>query len=384
MNPKKNILIISSICADDSVVKSVAEQFSSYHQNYNVIIIDENQYGSKSRAERSNAASERYTQKIPVLYRNIKGIKQKFSRANFSVGDGHLLNKGLRGKTKRIYNAILRFNPDVILVTTKEGFHESIVAKRRMHFPNPIVVLMNLFSLDRSFYSPYADAYIVENIDMKNKITSLGFPSNKIFVLGLPIVENMPSVDFIVKKKAHLGLNMNPTIYLSGGKVGSREMFPVFQLLLDQGNMINIIADCGKNRMLHSDILKLIDEKKVQNVKVYLNTDGKVENTLIAADCVMTVFDSELIYRSFLLNIPVIAYAPDNASEEADLEYLASKSLIYYAHDYNFAIIGLYNILQTNLGKQLAESASVRTSANGLSEICELLANYKERTEETL
>ncbi|MEG1613236.1 MAG: hypothetical protein RR357_03615 [Clostridia bacterium] len=384
MKFKNNILILTSITTDRSAIKAIEAQFKRFHQNFNVIVIDEVEYGAQKLAERRASTHEKFMQTIPTLYRKAKSIKSGFSRTPISLSERRSLSRKLRGTAKRIYNAIIRFSPDVVLATTSKTMHEAVAAKRRSNFKFPIVGLMNRFTVDRSFYSAYADGYIVENLDMKNKLTSMGFPSNKIFVLGMPISENMPGVEYVVKKKSHLGLNMNPTVYLYGGKVGSREMLPVFELLLDQGDVINIIADCGRNRNLHIAILKMIDERKSQNVKVYLNTDGESENTLIAADCVMTVFDAELIYRSFLLNIPVIAYAPDNASEEADLKYLEEKKLIYYAHDYNFAIIGMYKIIQTNLAKQLVESASVRTSPTALAEICNTLANFSIKTKEDI
>jgi Monogalactosyldiacylglycerol (MGDG) synthase. len=382
MADKSNVLIVTSIAVKNTAVKSIENQFKRFHQDFNIITIDETQYGDRNKAERKASSHEKYMQKIPTFYRRVKVAKFALTSVFISKKPHFTTTKKKTDTGDKICNAILRFNPDVVLVMTPTLLHEAVAVKRKMRFSNPILALMTRFSVERNFYSIYADGYIVENVDMKNTLTNMGYPSDKVYVLGMPVKETLPDIDYIVKKKAQLGLNMNPTVYLSGGKIGSREMLPVFQLLLEQGSMFNIIADCGENQNMHAEVLKLIENRKATNVKVYASTDGQVENTLIACDCLMTVFDAELIYRSFLLGIPVIAYAPDNASEEADLKYLEEKKLIYYAHDYNFAIIGLYKILQTNLASKLSEAASVRTSPNGLENICKLLAGYSRIVEQ--
>lgn len=379
MKFKNNILILTSINTDSSAVTSIVNCFKRLHQDYNIIVLDETHYGNDKSAKNQN--------KNPKLY----NIYRKFKTGNFKssrktdfgfIGERKARSSKMSGVTKRIYNAIIRYCPDVILATTPETMHEAVIAKRKTQFTYPIVGLMDRFTVDRNFYSYHADAYIVENTDMKNQITSFGFPSDKVYVLGLPIFEAIPTVNYVIKKKEQLGLNINPTVYLSGGKQGTREMLPVFELLLDQGRMINIIVYCGRNQKLHSEILRKIDERKAENVKVYIDTDAELkENILVAADCVMTVCDIELIYRAFLLNIPVIAFAPKSALDEADLKYLESKKLIYYAHNYNFTIIGLYKLIQTNLSKRLVEAAAVRTRPNALEEICETIAYFSKRSE---
>lgn len=76
----------------------------------------------------------------------------------------------------------------------------------------------------------------------------MGYSSGRVHVMGFPIEENVPDVDYVFKLKEHLGLNLNPTVYLSGGAIGSKELMPVFELLLDQGDIINLIVNCGKTK----------------------------------------------------------------------------------------------------------------------------------------
>lgn len=204
----------------------------------------------------------------------------------------------------------------------------------------------------------------------------MGYSSGRVHVMGFPIEENVPDVDYVFKLKEHLGLNLNPTVYLSGGAIGSKELMPVFELLLDQGDIINLIVNCGKNENLYSAMLRETERRNSQNVKLYLNVDEGAEDTLLASDCLITIYDGSLIYRAFLLGIPVVAFAPDTGAEKSDLKYLMEKQLVYFADDYNHVIIGMYDVIQTGLGKKLSESALMRTRATSLKDICTLLASY--------
>lgn len=380
MKFKNNILIITSIAHERAGVEAVKKQIEKNYMNFNVIVIDEEQYGNKRAAVRRGKSHERMVQSIPTLYRHFRSAKTKMTIKTPTGDKRRAAAKKLRGEPRRIYNAILRFTPDIILVTTPKLMHDTVFAKRMTHYKYPVVGLCERYTFDKSFYNSRADGYIVENIDMKNQLTAMGYSSSRVYVLGFPIKEKTPDVDVIVKKKERLGLNLNPTVYLSGGEIGSKELFPVYELLLDQGSMINIIVNCGRNENLYSMMLSRAEKRGAENVKVYLNTDNDIEDTLAATDCLITIYDSALIYRAFLLGIPVIAYAPDNNIERADLSYLDEKGLIYYASDYNYVIIGMCDIIQNNLGKKLSETAAVRTHPDSLDDICATITSFSTRS----
>lgn len=377
MKFKNNILIITSIIEDRAGIEAIKSHFAKYLHDFNVVVIDEKQYGAERAAIRRGRVREKYIQSMPKLYRRFRTAKLVFTGRSTDLS---VVRRGrakkLRGRARKIYHAVLRFAPDVILVTNPRLLHETIHAKKRTRFKNPVVGMAERFTLDKSFFNMSADGYIVENPDVKNQLTALGYSSSRVFVLGFPIMEKLPDVDFLIQKKEHLGLNMNPTVYLSGGNFGSKELFPVFELLLDQGTIINIIVNCGKNENLYSLMLRETEKRGAANVKLYLNTDAEIEDTLSATDCLITIYDSALIYRAFLLGIPTIAYAPDNSADKADLSYLKEKGLIYFAEDYNQVIIGMYDVIQTNTGKKLSEAALLRTRANSLEEICAELASF--------
>ncbi len=377
MKIKDNVLIITSIAEDVSGIEAIKSEFEKNHKDYNVVVIDERQYGAEKAATRRRKNRERLIQSIPTFYRRVKTVGHVFTmKSKNKIDRRRALSNKLSGSARKIYNAVLRFAPDVIVVTTPRLMHETIIAKKRTRFKYPVIGLSEKFTFDKAFYNMSADGYIVENVDMKNQLTAMGYSSGRVHVMGFPIEENVPDVDYVFKLKEHLGLNLNPTVYLSGGAIGSKELMPVFELLLDQGDIINLIVNCGKNENLYSAMLRETERRNSQNVKLYLNVDEGAEDTLLASDCLITIYDGSLIYRAFLLGIPVVAFAPDTGAEKSDLKYLMEKQLVYFADDYNHVIIGMYDVIQTGLGKKLSESALMRTRATSLKDICTLLASY--------
>lgn len=288
-----------------------------------MVVIDERQYGAEKAATRRRKNRERLIQSIPTFYRRVKTMGHVFTvKSKNKIDRRRALSNKLSGSARKIYNAVLRFAPDVIVVTTPRLMHETIIAKKRTRFKYPVIGLSEKFTFDKAFYNMSADGYIVENVDMKNQLTAMGYSSGRVHVMGFPIEENVPDVDYVFKLKEHLGLNLNPTVYLSGGAIGSKELMPVFELLLDQGDIINLIVNCGKNENLYSAMLRETERRNSQNVKLYLNVDEGAEDTLLASDCLITIYDGSLIYRAFLLGIPVVAFAPDTGAENPTLNTL--------------------------------------------------------------
>lgn len=369
---KNNVLIITSAAAGRTGIAAVKREIEEHYKNHNVLVIDEEQYGDRFSAARRGRILALIKRKTPRIYgRFFSDRREAVPRAA-----RHLSGKKLRGESRRIRNAILRFTPSVVLVTTPRLMMETVNAKRTSGFKCPVVGLCESYTFDRAFFNPRADSYIVENPDVKKQLTAMGYSAGRVFVLGFPIREELPDVDSVISKKERLGLNLNPAVFLSGGENGSRELLPVYDLLLDQGSAINVIVNCGRNETLYYTMLQKAQKRGAENVKIYLSSNEDVRDALAAADCLITIYDAPLIYRAFLTRIPVIAFAPKTAGERADLEYLSGKGLILLAPDRNRAVIDVCDIVQNNLGEKLATAASARTRPDGLGDIAAALTGF--------
>ena len=258
MNNSDSIVIIPTYNEKENIENIIRAVFA-LDKCFHILVIDERQYGAEKTATRRRKNRERLIQSIPTFYRRVKTVGHVFTvKSKNKIDRRRALSNKLSGSARKIYNAVLRFAPDVIVVTTPRLMHETIIAKKRTRFKYPVIGLSEKFTFDKAFYNMSADGYIVENVDMKNQLTAMGYSSGRVHVMGFPIEENVPDVDYVFKLKEHLGLNLNPTVYLSGGAIGSKELMPVFELLLDQGVRTltsNIVIEMGYAADLHRQAL---------------------------------------------------------------------------------------------------------------------------------
>ena len=71
MKVKDNVLIVTSIAEDVSGIEAIKSEFEKNHKDYNVVVIDERQYGAEKTATRRRKNRERLIQSIPTFYRRV-------------------------------------------------------------------------------------------------------------------------------------------------------------------------------------------------------------------------------------------------------------------------------------------------------------------------
>ena len=79
MKVKDNVLIVTSIAEDVSGIEAIKSEFEKNHKDYNVVVIDERQYGAEKAATRRRKNRERLIQSIPTFYRRVKTMGHVFT-----------------------------------------------------------------------------------------------------------------------------------------------------------------------------------------------------------------------------------------------------------------------------------------------------------------
>lgn len=79
MKIKDNVLIVTSIAEDVSGIEAIKSEFEKNHKDYNVVVIDERQYGAEKAATRRTKNRERLIQSIPTFYRRVKTVGHVFT-----------------------------------------------------------------------------------------------------------------------------------------------------------------------------------------------------------------------------------------------------------------------------------------------------------------
>lgn len=88
---------------------------------------------------------------------------------------------------RRIANAVKRYNPEFLLTVTPYAHCAVAEAKERAGFGHNVINIPDSFVLRKHFAADgAADAYIVENGDIKAELVKNGVPSRKIMTMGLP------------------------------------------------------------------------------------------------------------------------------------------------------------------------------------------------------
>lgn len=367
MKIKKTILILTSEHKKNKGIDDLKEYLNKYFDDFDVFIIDENQTGGKGAAKRRSDINRFFIQNYGGELSPRAFIEEKIRSFRAEAGIKHSAKS-----QERVKNAMLRFNPESVLATTPEMLYYAVEAKKREDLSCKVIGLVNSFTFDKRYFNAAADGYIVANMQVKNQITGMGYPSADVKVLGLPMKYASYSTEQVVAAKKELGLADKPTVYLCGGIYGNGNIANIYKLLTDQGEYINLIVDCGQNGRLYNKFLKDAENRKLQNVKIYHNTE-ETDSLLTASDIVITTYCVDFINNCLLRTLPVIAVSPMDEREEREFSYLEENDLVLYARDTNQVITYMYKIIQDGIGVRLIDGAKLNMNTNSLFDVSNYL-----------
>lgn len=276
-----------------------------------------------------------------------------------------LPGKQAKSRAAKICNAVKRYRPEFVLTVTPYAYSSTVDAKKRTGFDADIFYFMPYFTVDKAYDD--TGVFIVENADMKAQLVAYGVPSKHVMTMGLPFDIAKKTPLEIAAAKQELGLPRSATVFLNAGqKDGASELF---SLLLDQGDVINVVVYCSDQKIV-AQLRAKADLVRATNVVILQNAE-QFDAYLSASDAVVTCFDRSVIYKCFKLGKPVITFGRGEQVEK-ELDYLVERGLILRSRD-NIDVVALvYRLMQTGV------AASYVTAAEKWVELCSLenVANY--------
>ncbi|HKL93955.1 MAG TPA: hypothetical protein VJZ69_01565 [Clostridia bacterium] len=358
MKMKPVILILTSSDVSEYIPKVLKEGIEA-SGDYYAVVFDESHYESKLKYSSAD---------------KLQWLKMKYTKKseNGESKNESAESKEKRGKFNRIRNAVLRFKPDCIVCLSPYSHCLALDSKRKTEFETPIIALMTTFTADKSFFDLTTDAFIVENEDAKAEVVRLGIPARSVVALGLPLTVKAITHDEKSELRKQLGIPKSKTVFLNCRD--KKDCTEMFDMLLDQGDIINVIAYCPKSDTF-SELRKLVELKSSDNVQLF-DKKANFDEYLAASDIVITYYNVSTIYKSFLLGRAVVTFPPKGDMAEKDLQYLAHRNLIYAAKDSKDIIFGLYKLLQTNLADELLRNTSDRKIENNVKSIAEFVTGF--------
>ncbi|MDR3215970.1 MAG: hypothetical protein LBT55_00960 [Clostridiaceae bacterium] len=351
---KKNILLLTSSDVDEEFVNALKDSFKPLKE-VRLTVLTEEQYGGNATTRIKTAlrhAAVRLPHRRTVAPKpKNRRVKSSESAAELPAGE---TKKSLNKKLRRIRNAILRFEPERIVVLSPYAMGLAHKAKKKSGFKTEIFGTACAFTHDNTFFDLAADGYTVQNVEQKNKMTELGFKPDRVFIAGFPLAAKEYTSDAVAEIKGRYCRLDKPTVLLNGG-LGSSEIKDVYAMLSEQGGIINLLTRPGANNKITAEIRKNAEDKGLTHV-VVINKNDSLDECLAVADIVVTVYDAAVIYKALLLKKRVIVFGARNALQEGDFKFLASKGLVQYAESYADTVISMYKLFEDGL-----ESAAFET-----------------------
>lgn len=334
---RKPIILILTSQNDDGVAENIAGLIRNIG-SHNVVILTDEKYGKEPKSAVAG--------KIAVT-------------GKFAIA-----------RATRITNAVKRFRPEIVVAITPYAYSSAIEAKKKSNFSAQIVYLMPYFALDKMYSD--TGVFIVENAEIKSQLVANGVQSKKIMTMGLPFDIVKKTHPEVLALKQELGIPRNTTTVLlnATAKDGVEELF---SLLLDQGNIINIVVYSPDLKTV-SSLRQKADGVKATNTVILQNAE-QLDDFLSACDVVITRFDRQTLYKSFKLSKPVITFGKGEQIEK-ELDFLVERGLVLRARE-NIEIVGLlYKLMQTNIASAYVTAADKWVEFVNIANIANYLVSF--------
>lgn len=327
---------------------------------HNVVVVSDEKYGSATKLSLLDRLMDTGQEYQYLLERKDRGVlRDKLKVRKFSK------------RVNRINNMLKRFHPEFILCTTPYAHHCAVEAKKKIRFTTKIIYLMMSFTVPKRGVDGMTDTFLVESADVKASLVRAGISSKSIMTLGLPIVAKAVPADEREGIKSELGLKDKKTVYVS--LQDKQALENVFSLLLDQGDIANLVVKIDNQKLRQS--LSLIAQKAPDINIIFLVSKEKYDEYLSVADVVITSYDVPLIFKCMLLGVAPIVFSNDEHTEQ-DVMYLLSNNLIARAKEDIDVVALLYKLLQTDLADKIVANGKKRTEQNSIENFTNFLITY--------
>ena len=217
---------------------------------------------------------------------------------------------------RRILNALNRYNPQVIVVTTQALLAECLAAVDKYGKDVKVVVVGEEFTLDKRLIHRNVDYYFVDNFDMRAALTDGGIAEEKVEIVSLPVGKEYFNVTPRAEAIKKLALDgRKPTVLVSASKMGDSKFIKVAEAIKNANFDANIVVACGKNR-------QFINAVRGMNFTAY-NEGIDMNTALDACDVLVTRPTTMLLGEAIVKEKKIFALMPNGKTESANLDYLS-------------------------------------------------------------
>lgn len=224
-------------------------------------------------------------------------------------------------KTLRL---IEEFQPDLVISVHNVASSVISYLKKTGKFKGLFGIGFSDFHLHQFWLFSYADFYLANIDEQKEKMIKLGIDGNKIFVCGITL---KPKIEFNVQEiKTRLGIKEGEKVVLVGsGSLGTGFHEDLISELEKENNIRPIVA-CGKNQ----ELVEKLKLKFSGGKAIVLGFYSPMQELYAISDLFLSKPGGLSTSESLQYNLPMFLthYLP--GQEELNVTYLLEKKLVLY------------------------------------------------------
>ncbi len=217
----------------------------------------------------------------------------------------------------KVFEAIEKFKPDVIVAGEVAGCEMAVIAKRLGITQAPIVSVITDYEAEPIWVKPEVDVYIVPDENVRAEMIKWGAPGERIEISGIPVD---PSFDRSPGMRA-APVNGEPVVLLMGGGMGPTRMDEVARRLGESNSPMHIVAVTGHDKRARRRLESLnVDTPVTLQV---LGWTEDVATLMQTASILVTKPGGLTIAEAALCSLPTVFFDPIPGAE-----YVNAKRMV--------------------------------------------------------
>ncbi|MEB3102889.1 MGDG synthase family glycosyltransferase [Ferviditalea candida] len=201
----------------------------------------------------------------------------------------------------------------------------SLSRLKRLGHPVRFCTVITDFHAHSMWIQPEVDLYMVSDHEVQRQLISMGIPSEKIAVTGIPVTLNFWTKRTKQEARNLLNLKNLPTILVMGGGLGLGGIRELAYSLVKWKERVQIIICTGNNDNLR---LHLQHDKQFHHPNiVILGFVDNIDKLLDASDLLITKPGGLTCFESLSKGVPMLIFQPIPGHEERNCNYLEKRGL---------------------------------------------------------
>ena len=251
-----------------AIAMYIKNYFESQSNNYEILLVDLLSYSVPVIGSISQKLTNTLMLKHPLIWSGLYSFFDHKISGSFSntVTTAMFKNKKLR-------KVFLDFNPDLTISTHFYGSNLTAYYKKKGITNTKLITVVTDHDSHELWLrnTKAEDAIVVGDKDEASVIAKRGIDKDKIKAYGIPIAPIVPT-DFNKEKsleKYGFSGERLVCLFFAGGGDGNKASLPYVKKILKSNLDIDFLFISGNDKMLKNKVEKMVEEAKVDNIRVF-------------------------------------------------------------------------------------------------------------------